>query len=225
MSFSAAGRDPDGGAVTYAWAFEDGTALGAQVTRTLHEPGTHTATVTVTDDEGDTASDTVSVTVADPANTAPVIREAIADRTTGPAPLGVWFQAVADDAEGGTLTYRWEFGDGPGSALGAEAEHTYLEPGTFTAKVTVTDRGGLSDSDDDRDHGRRPAGQPGRRRSRRRPCRPPARRRSTWCSPRRARTRTGTRSATRGTSATARPWPRAGARGTRTRGRARSRRR
>ena len=146
VSFSAAGRDPDGGAVTYRWAFEDGTALGEQVTRTLTAPGTHTATVTVTDDEGDTASDTVSVTVADAENTAPVIREATADRTAGPAPLDVWFQAVADDAEGGPLTYRWEFGDAPGSALGAEAGHTYLEPGAFTATVTVTDRGGLSDS-------------------------------------------------------------------------------
>jgi large repetitive protein len=131
-----------------SWEFADGTAFGESVSRTLTTAGVHAATVTVTDDEGDTATDTVSVTVTAPANEPPVIREATADRTTGHAPLDVWFQAVADDPEGGKLTYKWEFGDAPGSALGAEADHTYLSPGTFTAKVTVTDAGGATDTEE-----------------------------------------------------------------------------
>ena len=39
----------------------------------------------------------------------------------------------------------WEFGDG-GMAGGAKATHTYTAPGTYTAKVTVTDPSGLKGS-------------------------------------------------------------------------------
>jgi cytochrome c len=144
VTFSADGLDPDGGQLTYRWEFADGNALGQTVQRTLLTVGTHTATVTVTDDEGDTASAQVTVTVTERDNAAPVIIEASADRTSGPAPLEVWFQAVASDPDGDPLTYRWEFGDGPGSALGAEADHTYLTPGSFTARVTVSDPAGAS---------------------------------------------------------------------------------
>ena len=45
-------------------------------------------------------------------NAAPEIVEATADRTSGPAPHEVWFQAVAGDPDGDQLDYRWEFGDG-----------------------------------------------------------------------------------------------------------------
>jgi PKD repeat protein/glucose/arabinose dehydrogenase/type 1 glutamine amidotransferase len=149
VNLSATGLDPDGGALTYRWAFSDGgTALGANLTRTYTTPGTYTATVTVTDDEGDTASKEVTITVTPPNNEAPVIIEATADRPSGPAPHEVWFQAVAEDPEGKPLTYKWEFGDGTGSALGEEAEHIYRTPGTYTAKLTVTDQGGKSDTEE-----------------------------------------------------------------------------
>ena len=44
------------------------------------------------------------------------------------------------------LTYAWDFGDG-GSADGQVAHHTYAAPGTYEAELTVTDGGGLSDTD------------------------------------------------------------------------------
>ena len=64
----------------------------------------------------------VTVTVTGTTGRAPEIIEATADKTTGPAPLDVLFQAVADDPDGDQLTYKWEFGD-QGTAFGAEAEH------------------------------------------------------------------------------------------------------
>ena len=144
VQLSADGLDPDGGALTYRWTFSDGgSAFGQAVTRTYVEPGTYTATVTARDADGKEASDEVTITVTEPVNAPPVIREAEADPTSGTAPLDVWFHAVADDPEGKPLTYRWEFGDaGGGSAVGDEVEHTYLQPGTFTAKLTVADAGG-----------------------------------------------------------------------------------
>jgi cytochrome c len=147
VELSASGIDPDGGALSYAWAFDDGTAFGQTVTRTFTGAGTHSATVTVTDAEGKTATDTVEIEVTGGSAAPPEIIEANADRTSGIAPHLVWFEAIAEDPDDapGQLVYRWEFGDGE-VAYGAEADHTYAEPGTYTATVTVTDPAGGSDS-------------------------------------------------------------------------------
>jgi len=146
VTLSADGLDPDGGELTYRWEFGDGIAYGQTASRTFTAVGTHTVGVVATDDEGEEATDAVTITVTAPGNEPPELIEASADRTSGAAPLDVWFQAVAHDPDGDRLTYRWEFGDGPGSAFGAEAEHTYLTPGAYTATVTVSDPRGASDT-------------------------------------------------------------------------------
>lgn len=48
------------------------------------------------------------------------------------------FTAVASDADGDTLTYRWDYGDGS-SGSGAMTEHSYASAGTYTAVATVSD--------------------------------------------------------------------------------------
>jgi regulation of enolase protein 1 (concanavalin A-like superfamily)/type 1 glutamine amidotransferase len=54
----------------------------------------------------------------------------------------VAFMATGTDADGDTLTYAWDFGDG-GTATTKDAMHTYTTAGVWHAKVTVTDgRGG-----------------------------------------------------------------------------------
>jgi PKD repeat protein/type 1 glutamine amidotransferase len=147
VRFSATGLDPDGGPVDYDWEFEDGTAVTRNVTRTFDEPGEHTATVTVTDEEGKTASDTVTVTVTPRVNDAPTV-EAGADVTSGDAPLRVRFSATGDDPDGRErdLEYAWDFGDGQ-AAFGRNAVHRYAAPGTYDAEVTVTDPDGASATD------------------------------------------------------------------------------
>ena len=72
------GSTPTAAGSTYEWEFEDGTALSRNVVRTYDEPGTYEATVTVTDEEGKTASDTVTVEVTPRVNDAPTV-EAGAD--------------------------------------------------------------------------------------------------------------------------------------------------
>ena len=72
---------------------------------------------------------------------------ATATRTpTGPVGSGepVAFTATATDADGDPLTYAWDFGDGGTSAV-ANPSHTYTAPGTYTAKVTVSDGKGGTD--------------------------------------------------------------------------------
>lgn len=69
-----------------------------------------------------------------------------ADKTSGTAPLTVKFSGRgSSDAEGQTLSYNWDFGDG-GNSTQAEPEHVYTKNGRFTATLTVTDPQGNAGS-------------------------------------------------------------------------------
>jgi PKD repeat protein/plastocyanin len=142
VQFSATGLDPDGGPLTYRWVFENGEVLGPNATYTFTEPGVHMATVTATDDEGVMSSDTVEVTVTDPGtgNQPPTVQASV-DDPSGPAPHSVQFDATGNDPDGpnAELIYHWTFDDGDGDSYDRRPERTYKEPGTYTAKVTVTD--------------------------------------------------------------------------------------
>lgn len=78
--------------------------------------------------------------VYSPGNRTPTAR-ASASPTSGPTtPLEVHFDAGdSTDPDGDSLTYSWNFGDGsPPSSLVAPS-HTYMNPGTFTAQLAVSD--------------------------------------------------------------------------------------
>jgi PKD repeat protein len=61
--------------------------------------------------------------------------------TSGFAPLTVQFTAIAEHPEGDDMTFEWDFGDGSSSAE-LSPEHTYEDPGVYTATFTATDSGG-----------------------------------------------------------------------------------
>ena len=65
--------------------------------------------------------------------------QASADPTEGIAPLNVQFSTLSE------LECHWKFGDGTSSSK-RNPEHTYKEPGLYTAMLTVTDKDGLSAS-------------------------------------------------------------------------------
>ena len=68
---------------------------------------------------------------------------AIADPSTGGDPLTVTLSgAESTDADGDSLSYRWEFGDGSPDATGAVVQHTYALPGRYTARLRVEDATG-----------------------------------------------------------------------------------
>ena len=144
VQFTSSGSDPEGQALTYAWDFGDGgKALGQNASHTYLTPGTYMAKVTVTDPGGGTGTAAVEVIVADPPGNRPPTVRAAADPQTGNAPLDVRFSAEGSDPDGDTLLYEWDFGDG-GKAFGAQNTHRYTTPGTYDAKVTVTDPDGAT---------------------------------------------------------------------------------
>ena len=78
-------------------------------------------------------------------NTAPTA-SFTATPPAGVAPLTVAFDATASFDTGGSIaSYAWDFGDG-GTATGATIGHNYTADRTYTAKLTVTDNGGLTAS-------------------------------------------------------------------------------
>ena len=143
---SASGYDPDGGELSYKWEFADGIVLGKAVTRTFTKPGSYTAKVTATDPAGEKSSKEVTVTVTAPGVQPPTV-EIAADRTSGPAPMAVKFTGTGADPDGdpALLQYAWDFGDG-GKSFDPNPTHIYNAPGTFTARVTVTDGSGATAS-------------------------------------------------------------------------------
>jgi glucose/arabinose dehydrogenase len=71
---------------------------------------------------------------------------AIANPTSGSAPLTVAFSSAGSaDPEGGALTYAWNFGDG-GTSTAANPSHTFTANGQYTVTLTVKDPAGLTGS-------------------------------------------------------------------------------
>jgi PKD repeat protein len=60
---AGASEDTDGTIVSYDWDFGDGSSDSGAVVRHTFAAGTHTVTLTVEDDEGDSSESTQSVVV------------------------------------------------------------------------------------------------------------------------------------------------------------------
>lgn len=147
--------DPDGGPiVSYTWAIDSAPAgpplsvaalNGADTVTPSFKPdllGEYIISLVVNDGIYNSAADTVIVNVTE---NLPPVAIATAVPATGFFPLGVSLDAsTSSDPEGGVLTYSWDFGDSSAGAAGVAQNHTYMNVGTYTAIVTVTDDFGLS---------------------------------------------------------------------------------
>ncbi|MFC6234442.1 PKD domain-containing protein [Leucobacter soli] len=143
--------DPDGSIASVSWDFDDGSPVvsGGQAAltqqHTFAQGGTYAVTLTVTDDDGASATATRSVTVApEPPNAPPV-----ASFSYTAAFLDVTFDGSdSSDADGDVVSWKWDFGDDsddverdvPG------VEHSYAEAGNYLVTLTVTDDDGAENS-------------------------------------------------------------------------------
>ncbi len=95
INFTASASDPDGSIVSYKWDFGDGqSASGASVSHTYQSAGAFTARVTVIDDSGAYATDSVSITVTE--SLLPPGSEIVLYASQAPVKAGNW--KVVEDA-------------------------------------------------------------------------------------------------------------------------------
>ena len=144
LSFSGTGSDPGGGAVTFAWNFGDGnSAAGQDVTHAFTKAGAYTVTLSVTDSDGLTATDTCTATIS---NVAPVAVITVGSGSEEGDIITFSGTSTTDTSSDlPLLIYAWTFGDG-GTASGSSVTHAYVDEGTYTVGLTVTDDDGSSSS-------------------------------------------------------------------------------
>ncbi|MCF7890297.1 PKD domain-containing protein [Candidatus Bipolaricaulota bacterium] len=140
-------EDQDGIVDSFDWDFGDGTSTGGRVVEhSFSSPGEYTVELTVTDNDGATASTTQTVTVEESGPSAALE----AEPREGEAPLKVSFDlSGSEDPDGVIEEYNLEFGDDQstsGSDILDVIEHEYKTSGEYTATLQITDDNGLSGS-------------------------------------------------------------------------------
>jgi PKD repeat protein len=143
-SFTDLSYDTDGSITAWSWDFGDGsgTSTTQNPTYTYTTEGTYTVKLTVTDNSSRTDIDSLSITVDDSLNVAP-----LASFTYTKNGLEVTFDGTgSSDADGSIANYNWDFGDGNGG-FGSGPTHTYSDSGSYLVRLTVTDGDGAKDSE------------------------------------------------------------------------------
>lgn len=152
----SASRDPDGFIAVFLWTklsgpvgFAIASPDSAKTKLGSLEPGVYSFELTVTDDAGRTAKDTVIVTVSrpGPVNLPPIAR-AGPDQSITPPENSVRVDASASsDPDGSIVTWAWTQLSGPtqslirsGSSIATSVEN--LVAGNYRFIITVTDNGG-----------------------------------------------------------------------------------
>jgi PKD repeat protein len=139
-SFNSEASTDDGTIERRSWDFGDGT--GSNEVKPSHKyaaAGSYTVTLTVTDNQGATGSQSQQVTVTAP-NQPPK-----AAFTGSCNDLSCSFDSQGStDPDGSIVSRSWTFGDGSGSS-DVSPSHTYAQAGKYTVTLTVTDNTGASD--------------------------------------------------------------------------------
>jgi PKD repeat protein len=139
--------DSDGRIVSYAWNFGDGSqGSGALVRHEFSNDGSHTVTLTVTDDRGQSASLSKPVVVTASAN--PVARFDFSPQPPLMVGQKVFFNAAKSTAATGRtiVRYDWDYGSGR-QGSGIQVSQIYSQPGNFVVTLTVTDDAGNKGTD------------------------------------------------------------------------------
>lgn len=138
-SFTDRSSDDQGNLTQWSWTFGDGQSATTQSpAHTYADAGSFDVTLTVTDNNGETGTQTQSVTASEPPNAPP--SAGFAFSCTG---LTCSFTDQSTDADGTIASWSWTFGNG-GTATAPNPNHTYAAAGTYTVTLTATDDDGAN---------------------------------------------------------------------------------
>lgn len=144
VTFVPSGSTGTGLTTQYLWDFGDGqTGSSTPTNPTIQHPysrgGQYTVTLTVIDNTGNTAQATQQVDVGPPtAAFNPTEATVLAGSALG-------FDGTQSSDPFGSISYRWNFGDGATSTA-SQPSHGYAMPGTYNVTLTVADANGQSSS-------------------------------------------------------------------------------
>ena len=136
---ATASSDPDGNIVTCYWNFDDGNdTKGINVQHSWGDDGVYNVTLLVTDNDGGTATDTLTVTIL---NQAPI---AIAfDQTVYTLDTVTFDSANSTDSDGYIASASWALDNGT-VLSGKKVTTVYPQDGAYAVTLTVTDDDGDS---------------------------------------------------------------------------------
>lgn len=158
-ALTGSATDPDGTISTYSWAFLTGPS-----TPTINSPSSASTTIddlttigsyvfrlTVTDDDGTTGFDEVTITVAAAPNLPPVSDPGPPQTIQMPDTDADLSASGSSDSDGTILTYLWFLFSGPttvnfSAATSSSTTVSGMTVGTYFIALTVTDDDGLQDT-------------------------------------------------------------------------------
>jgi gliding motility-associated-like protein len=158
ISLVAIADDIDGSIVSLRWEQNSGPSTAAigspsSASTTINDlqEGAYQFTITVLDDGGNEASDQIIVTVFPVQNKSPA-SDAGSDISITLPQDSTTLSGIGTDSDGVIANYLWFQITGPSTAVianvnEAETAVTELIVGVYTFRLTVTDDGGLTDSD------------------------------------------------------------------------------
>ncbi|PKA96786.1 PKD repeat protein [Flavobacteriaceae bacterium MAR_2009_75] len=145
IKFDSNNSSDDKSIVRHTWDFDDDSNSSSKNTsHTFDKAGVYKVTLTVQDEEGLKDTTSVTITVEEPKNEAPIAK-ASADVTSGELPLEISFRASNSTDDKSIKSYKWNFKDGSSSSS-KNPKHIFKKPGTFEVELTVKDEEGLEDN-------------------------------------------------------------------------------
>ncbi len=140
---TATGSDVGNDDLTYTWTVDgvSESVEGANAAVILADDGSYDVTLTITDDDGGSVSQTQVLVVA---NADPVIAD-FDDQTVSEG-TALLLEATVSDVADDTLSYEWDLGDGQVmTTTEPSLEYTWTDDDDYVVTLTVTDEdGGLS---------------------------------------------------------------------------------
>jgi len=159
VALSGSGSDPDGTITSYSWTQVGGPSAATITAATTTTPtvdnlqaGQYTFQLTVTDNDGASASAQVKVIVLAAPNQAPVANAGIDKAITLPANSIALDGSASSDPDGTIASYSWVKVSGPGTpnisnANTATPSVTGMQAGAYIFELTVTDNSGATATD------------------------------------------------------------------------------